>query len=91
MRQPLDGGVKSEVVGGRQEACADDRVCVCPPGQDTPENDSCSLVDAWPALSVVTPRGRAGGGSVHYVRLLSGNRTEGHAMDQGLSLEQACL
>ena len=38
MRQPLDVGGKSEVLLGLQEAWADDRVCVCPPGPDT----SCS-------------------------------------------------
>ena len=42
MRQPLDVVGKSEVLGGLQEACADDRVCLCDPGPDTPENVSCS-------------------------------------------------
>ena len=42
MRQPLGVVGKSEVLGGRQEACADDRVCLCHPGPDTPENASCS-------------------------------------------------
>ena len=55
MRQPLDIGGKSEVLGGPQEAWSDERVCVCPPGPDTPENASSSRVDVWPALSVVTP------------------------------------
>ena len=41
MRQPLDVG-KSEVLGGPQEACADDRVCLCRPGPDIPENALCS-------------------------------------------------
>ena len=73
MRQPLDVGGKSEVLGGPQEAWADDRVCVWPPGPDTPENALCSRVDARPALAVVTPGGGAGGGSGHYVRLPSGS------------------
>ena len=73
LRQPLDIGGKSEVLGGPQEAWSDERVCVCPPGPDTPENASSSRVDVWPALSVVTPGGGAGGGSVHYVRLPSGS------------------
>ena len=72
MRQPLDVGGKSEFLGGLQEAWADDRVCVCPPGLDTPENTLCSRVDDQPALAVVTPGGGAGGESVHYVRLPSG-------------------
>ena len=71
MRQPLDVGGISEVLGGPQEAWADDRVCVCPPRPDTPENTSFSRVDAQPALAVGTPGGRTGGGSVHYVRLQS--------------------
>ena len=62
IRQPLDVGSKSEVLGGPREAWADDRVCVCPPGPDTPENTSCSRVDAWPPLAVVTPGDRAGEG-----------------------------
>ena len=74
MQQPLDVVGKSEVVGGLQEACADDRVCLCCPGPDTPEKASCSSVDTWPALAVLTPGGGAGGGSVHYVRLPSGSR-----------------
>ena len=42
MQQRLDVVGKSEVLGGPQEACADDRVCLCLPGPDTPENASCS-------------------------------------------------
>ena len=42
MQQPLDVVGKSEVLGGPQEACADDTVCLCHPGPDTPENASCS-------------------------------------------------
>ena len=42
MRQPFDVGGKSDVLGGPQQAWADDRVCVCPPGPDIPENASCS-------------------------------------------------
>ena len=42
MRQPLDVVGKSEVLGGPQEAYADDRVCLCHSGPDTPENASCS-------------------------------------------------
>ena len=42
IRQPLDIVGKSEVFRGTQEACADDRVCLCHPGPDTPENASCS-------------------------------------------------
>ena len=42
MRQPLDVLGKSEVLGGLQEACLDDRVCLCRPAPDTPENASCS-------------------------------------------------
>ena len=65
--------------GGPQESWADDRVCVYPPGPDTPGTASCSRdavtrVDARPALTVLTPGGRAGRGSVHYVRLPSGIR-----------------
>ena len=41
MRQPLDVGGKFEVLGGPQEAYADDRVCLCHPGPDTPENALC--------------------------------------------------
>ena len=59
--------------GGPQEACADHRVCLCCPGPDTPENASCSWVDTGPALSLLTPGGTTGGGSVHYVRLPSGS------------------
>ena len=62
MRQALDVGSKSEVLLRPQEAWADDRDCVCPSGPDTPENASCSRVDSWPALAVVTPGGGAGGG-----------------------------
>ena len=69
MRQPLDAGGKSEVLGGPQECWADERVCVCPLWPDTPENASCSTVDGRPALAVMTPGGRTGGGSVHYVVL----------------------
>ena len=61
MGQPLDVVGKSEVLGGPQEACADDRVCLCPPGPDTPENASCCWVDARSALAVLTPGGGAGG------------------------------
>ena len=42
MRQHLDIVGKSEVLGGPQEAYADDRVCLCHSGPDTPENASCS-------------------------------------------------
>ena len=42
MQQPLDVVGKSEVLGGPQEACADNRVCLCGPGPDTPENCSFS-------------------------------------------------
>ena len=69
MREPLVVGGKSQVLGGPQEGWADDRVCVCPPGPDTPKNTSHSKVDARPSLAVVTP----GGGAVHYVRLPSGS------------------
>ena len=41
-RQTLDVVGKSEVLGGLQEACADDRVCLCCSGTDTLENASCS-------------------------------------------------
>ena len=41
MRQPLDVVGKVEVLGGPQEAYADDRVCLCHPGPDTPENALC--------------------------------------------------
>ena len=73
MQQPLDVGGICEVLGDPQEAWASHRVCVCPPGPDTPENASCSRVDAWPALAVMTPVCGAVGGSVHYVRLPSGS------------------
>ena len=63
MRQPLDIVGKSEVLGGTQEACADDSVCLCRPGPDTPENASCSSVDTRSALAVLTTGGGAGGGS----------------------------
>lgn len=67
MRQPLDGGGQSEVLGGPQEAWAGDRVCVCPPGPDTPETAACFLdevtrVDPRPALAVVTPGAGQGEG-----------------------------
>ena len=42
IRQPLDIVGKSEVFRGTQEACADDRVCLCRPGPDIPENALCS-------------------------------------------------
>ena len=42
IQQPLDVVGKSEVLGGPQEACADETVCLCRPGSDTPENASCS-------------------------------------------------
>ena len=42
MQQPLDVVYKSEVLGGPQEACVDDRVFLCHPGPDTPENASFS-------------------------------------------------
>ena len=42
MRQPLDVIGKSEVLGGPQETCADDRDCLCRPGPDITENASCS-------------------------------------------------
>ena len=74
MRQPLDVGGKSEVLGGPQECWADERVCVCPPGPDTPENALCSRVDGRPALAVITPGSRTGVWSVHYVILHSGKR-----------------
>ena len=73
MQQPLDVAVKCEVLGDPHEALAADRDCVCPPGPDTPENASCSRVDTWPALAVMTPGGGAVGRSVHYVRLPSGS------------------
>lgn len=67
VRQLVGVGGKSEVLGDPQEAWADDRVSVCPPGPDTPGTASCSRdavtrVDAWPALAVVTPGGGAGEG-----------------------------
>ena len=74
MQQPLDVGGKFEVLGDPQEAWAAHRDCVCPPGLDTPENTSCSRVDARPALAVMTPVCGAVGGSVYYVRLPSGSR-----------------
>ena len=40
MQQPLDVGGKCEVLGGPQEACADDRVGLYPPGPDNPETAS---------------------------------------------------
>ena len=61
------------MLGGPQEAWADDRVWVSPTGPDTPQNTSCSRVNAQPALAVVKPGGGAAGGSVHYVRLPSGS------------------
>ena len=73
MKQLLDVGCKSEVLGGPQEAWADDTVCECPPRPDTPENASCSRVEAGPAKTMVTPAGGTGGGSVHYVSLPSGS------------------
>ena len=78
MRQPLDVGGQSEVLGGPQEAWEGDRVCVCPPGPDTPGTTLCSRdavtrVDGRPALAVVTPGDGARGGSVHHVRLPSGS------------------
>ena len=42
MRQPLDVVGKSEVLGGPQEAWADDRVFLCCPGPDITENTSFS-------------------------------------------------
>ena len=42
MRQPLDVVGKSEVLRGPEKAFADDRVSLCCPGPDTPENASCS-------------------------------------------------
>ena len=42
MQQPLDVVGKSEVLGGLQEASADNKVCLCHPGPDTIENASCS-------------------------------------------------
>ena len=41
MRQPAVIVGKSELLGGPQEACADDRDCLSRPGPDTPENASC--------------------------------------------------
>ena len=61
MGQPLDVVGKSEVLGGPQGACADDRVFLCRPGPNTPENALCSCLDARSALAVLTPRGGAGG------------------------------
>ena len=57
-----------------------------PPGPDTPENASCSRVDAWPALAVVTPGGGQGRVSALYQAALR-KWTDVHAMDQGLSLQ----
>ena len=73
MQQPLDVVGKSEVLGGLQEASADNMVCLCHPGPDTIENASCSRVDTRHALAVLTPGGGTGGGSVNYVRLPSGS------------------
>ena len=42
MQQPLDVVGKSEVLGGLQEASADNTVCLCHPGPDTIENAPCS-------------------------------------------------
>ena len=55
MQQPLDVGFKCEVLGDPQEAWAAHRDCVRPPGPDTPKNASCSRVDTWSTLSVITP------------------------------------
>ena len=89
MRHPLHVICKSEVLGGQQEARPDDRVCECLPGPDTSENALCCRVDTWPALAVLTP----GSGAVGRVSALCQpalrKRTDGHAMDHGLSLEQA--
>ena len=38
----LDVGGQTEVSRGPQEAWADDRDCVCPPGPDTTGTASCS-------------------------------------------------
>ena len=72
MQQSLDVVGKYEVLGDPQEAWAAHRDCVCPPGPDTPENASCSIVDTRPTLAVMIPGCGAVGGSVHNVRLPSG-------------------
>ena len=69
----LDVGGKCEVLGEPQEALAAHRDCVCPPRPDIPENASCSIVDTWLAMAVMTPGGWAVEISVHYVRLPSGS------------------
>lgn len=81
------------MLGGPQEAWADDRVCVCSPWTDTPGTPTCSRdavtrADTLPALAVVTPGGGAGGGTLSFQAALR-KRTDGHTMDQGLALEQA--
>ena len=80
------------MIKGLRETWADDRVCVCPPWTDVPGTPTCSRdavtrVDALPALAVVTPGGGAGRGTALCQAALR-KQTNGHTMDQGLSLEQ---
>ena len=82
VQQPLDVGDKCEVLGDPQEAWAGHRDCVCPPGPDTPENASCSRIDT---------RVRGSGRVSALCQAALRKRTDGHAMDQGLSVEQVHL
>ena len=69
MRQPLDVGGKSELMEAHRKP-EQMKVSVCAlqtlssaqylPGPDTPENASCSRVEAGPAKAVVPPAGGTG-------------------------------
>ena len=72
-----------------QEAWADERVCVCPPAPDTPENTLCSRVEAGPAKAVSQQGDRGRVSALCHSALRK--KTDGHALDQGLSFEQASL
>ena len=91
MQQPLDVGGKCEVLGDPQEAWEAHRDCLCPPRPDTPENASCSRVDAQPALVVMTPSVWGSGRVSALCQAALRKQTDGHAIDQGLSFEQARL
>ena len=79
------------MLGDPQEALAAHRDCVCPPGPATPENASCSRVDTRPAHGSDDTRGPGSGKFSALCQAALRKRTHAHAMDQGLSLEQAHL
>ena len=81
------------MLGGPQEAWADDRVCVCSPWTDTPGTPTCSRdavtrADTLPALAVVTPGGGAGGGTLSFQAALR-KRTDGHRQEAHRSPHEA--